>query len=224
MTSNQLDHKLNTSQALVVFDLDGTLLYGNSSFAFSRYLYKKNIFTSFDLLFCLGMAILYKYFGLSLTTLHHLVFNRLFKNKPINQFIEEAKLFAPTLSSQFNSTVLQRLQDATSQGAHILILSSSPQFLVTPLLESLNIKSFATNYEVDKEGVICKIALLIDGNKKAQIVKEFMRMHRIDRNQLSSYSDHIDDLPLLELSSHVSVVNPGRKLKKRAKLKGWEIL
>lgn len=215
----------NENVKLNVFDLDGTLLNSNCSFAFSFYLYKKGLFSFFDELYCLCVALSYKYLGLSLETLHKNVFNKLFFKKSIHRFEDEALLFVPDfIPKAVNPLVLNKIQEAKANGEKILLLSSSPNFLVKPISNYFKIPFQSTQYRFNKLGNLEDISLLMSGKKKAEIIKSIIQKDHIKKHNITAYSDHIDDLPLLESVGKAVAVKPCFKLKKIAKSRNWEII
>jgi HAD superfamily phosphoserine phosphatase-like hydrolase len=210
---------------LHVFDLDGTLLKSNCSFAFSFYLYKKGLLSLFDEIYCLFVAFSYKYLGLSLEKLHKNVFKRLFLKKPSQVFEDEARLFIKEfIPKAINQSVLKKVEEAKLHGDKILILSSSPKFLVQPISHFFKIPYICTEYSINNFGNLEDISLLVSGNKKAEIVSNIIRNENILKKNITAYTDHIDDLPLLKTVGNVIVVKPCCKLKTVAQLQKWEIM
>lgn len=101
-----------------------------------------------------------------------------------------------------------------------MILSNSPIFIVEKIAKKLKVEQFcATTYRLSAQGEMLAIDTLFDGEKKREYVKE----HKENR-PLTAYSDSILDLPFLEVAEKKVAVRPDRKLRKRAKALGWEIL
>jgi phosphoserine phosphatase len=213
------------SNKLHVFDLDGTLLTNNCSFAFSLYLYRKGVFSLFDELYCLFVTLAYKYLGLPLEKLHKGVFKRLFFKKKLSLFKNEASMFIPIyLPKAINCLVSKRIEEAKIRGENILLLSSSPMVLVEPISQYFDIAFKSTEYSVDNEGNLKNITLIMSGKKKAEIIEKITKEYLIDKDDITAYSDHIDDLPLLSTVGKAVVVNPSLKLRQIAKNNCWEII
>ncbi len=101
-----------------------------------------------------------------------------------------------------------------------MILSNSPIFIVEKIAKRFGVSEFsATTYRLSPHGQMLAIETLFDGEKKREYVKE----HRENRT-ITAYSDSILDLPFLEEAEVQVAVRPDRKLLKRAKALGWEIL
>lgn len=205
---------------VAVFDLDGTLLKNNSSFAFCIYLYKKKIFSFSDFMVVASTYLLHKYFRFSLLWLHAKVFCRLFKGKDFDFFNQHFFSFlAENLDKDTYQPALKKLAEEKASGADIWIFSSSPAFIVSEIAKRLGIeKSYATVYLLDDQGKFKGISKLVDGQAKA------LKLSELENNSSTVYSDSTLDLPLFEKAEKKVAVNPERSLKKIAKKYGWEII
>ena len=202
-----------------MFDLDHTLLTCNCSFEFGRHLYRRGWISTPQLLTLLFAYSRHKFFNLSLHDLHHISFNTFFRGHPLSSIQAEAALFIQTLPRFYFEPALRRLTPAS------LILSSSPNFLVEAIARSLGIKSFeGTSYDVDKEGRLCQISEVMDGQAKAKKLQLYAGRHLIKREQIIFYTDSFLDEPVFALSGTCVAVNPDKKLRKWAKENQWEIL
>lgn len=201
---------------IAAFDLDRTLLVGNSSLFFCRYLRKCGILSHFDLFYCSILYFFHFFFGLSLWTMQSRVFDRLFKGKSV---VELSFYLAPFLQTlEWYEPALSRLKSLREQGRKICILSSSPRFLVEPIAQMIGVSEVvATDYSVDSEGRLSAISELVDGEKKRQALLA------IGKESIAFSDSHVD-LPFLEAASQVVVVNPTRHLLRIAKQRNWEIL
>jgi HAD superfamily hydrolase (TIGR01490 family) len=217
--------QLQKTNKLNVFDLDGTLLKNNCSFAFSLYLYKKGIFSLSDQIYCLSFAFAYKMFNLSIERLHKAIFNKLFIKKSFELFEKEAAYFVKKyIPKMINPRILNEINAAKDRGEEVLLLSSSPDFLVKPISQIFDISYMATKYQTDDSGRFNEISLLMSGKKKALIVRNLMHEESFESKNITAYSDHEDDLPLLEIAGKPIVVNPSLKLQRIAKEKKWQVV
>ncbi|MCC5831440.1 MAG: haloacid dehalogenase-like hydrolase [Chlamydiales bacterium] len=199
-----------------LFDLDGTLLSGNSSFLFCRFLRRKGVLSSSDLLYCTSLYVRHLFFGLSLWNLHVRSFERLFRGRAVALLAEYLPSFIQTL--EWYEPALSRLKELRLGGDEIHIYSNSPFFLVKPIAEMIGVEYVrATDYEIDKRGRLWNIASLVDGEKKREMLLKIM-------NETIAFSDSHHDLPFLESATRAVAVNPTRCLSKIARTRSWEIL
>jgi len=160
------------------------------------------------------MFVKYNLGFLSLIDMHHLVFGNFLKNQNlcflkdyVGPFLEEK------ISKIINIPVYNHLKYHLAKKNHVILMSSSPDFLVGPLAKLLNIKnSFATSYLLDKSGNVTGIDYFLEGRLKAQFLDDHLRANKLECEKVTGFSDSIDDLPLLERCSEVYLVNPSRDL------------
>ncbi|MCH9608900.1 MAG: Phosphoserine phosphatase SerB1 [Chlamydiales bacterium] len=220
--TSRIKIKNTTSPSVVAFDLDGTLLKGNSSFALARYLYQKGVFTFADFLCCFKTYITSWYQHLPLIDLHKKAFSRFFKGKTLEEYSNHASNFvAAKVSHMLYAPAMAELQKWKDAGAKIVLLSSSPDFLVQAIAKVLGITNvFGTPYLVDSQGILTDIDYLLDGRMKAHLLNNEVNSDDVTM----AYSDHFHDLAFLESVSCPVVVNPERRLKRIARKRGWKIL
>lgn len=211
---------------LVAFDLDKTLLAVNSSFCFGRYLYQQNLFSFGTLLLCLTDYARHKWCGMSIQDLHLKSFKRLFKGR----FLSDIRLHVDNFLTQnlikmLYEPVKQRLKEAQDCGHEVIILSSSPDFLVKEIARRLEVSNWkATTYQVDEEGRFIGISHLLEGKGKADHLRELSLQMNIPLTSTTVYSDSYLDLPVLNLAGEAIAVAPDFRLKRICLQKGWEIL
>jgi HAD superfamily hydrolase (TIGR01490 family) len=211
---------------ITIFDLDHTLLKRNSSYFFGFYLYHQRFISSIKLIAALADYVRHKYFGLSIHKLHEKSFDRLFKGRSLPLIEQHVKTFLDQQLNQLISPiVLDRLKKAQRSGDTILILSSSPDFLVSAIAERFSIDQWhATRYLTDEKKQFTSIGNILDGEGKIQIVHELIKKHEWHVDKITVFSDSHLDLPILEMAHHSVGVNPDPILRKICLAKGWEIL
>ncbi|CAF23965.1 MULTISPECIES: HAD family hydrolase [Candidatus Protochlamydia] len=211
---------------LCVFDLDHTLLTVNSSYRFGTYLYQQKFISFFTLSHCLFYYARHKFLGMSMQKLHEKIFQKLFKGLYLKELQKHVKNFLDLeLIKLFYEPALQRLQEAKQRGDYTLILSASPDFLVQPIAEKLDVKNWrASVYAPDQEGKLEYLSSILDGLNKANYVVSLINQMQIDYTAITAYSDSYLDLPILELSGKAVGVVPDNYLRKICQERGWEIL
>jgi len=211
---------------LIVFDLDHTLLTVNSSFRFGAFLYRRNFFSFWILFGCLIDYARYKWLGMPIQQLHLKTFVRLFKGRSLNtiqrhviQFLNES------LNKLLYPPVLKKLEDHQAQGDYVMILSSSPDFLVGQIAARLKVDHWkGTVYQADKNGQLIAISQFMEGEDKADYLKELLSHLKFSQLSLTVYSDSYLDLPLLKMAGQAVGVRPDHRLKKICLQNRWEII
>jgi HAD superfamily phosphoserine phosphatase-like hydrolase len=212
-----------SNKKVVGFDLDGTLLKGNSSLAFSIYLLKKQIFSFTDFIHIIFHYFRHKFFGLSLMKLHTALFKRLFLGKKASIFQEHIDSFVKGwLSKSSYPPAIACLREFQKNKDAVAVFSNSPYFLVHAIAKELGISLvYATSYLTDSQGRLSTIEIL-EGAKKAFLLDQFAVSENSDYT--IAFSDSILDLPFLQCASCAIAVKPGRGLRKIAKQLGWQII
>lgn len=213
-------------RVLVAFDLDKTLLASNSSYAFSKYLYKKRVISLNQLLYCLLYRFQHHFFSLSLEAFHRKVFDKLLLGMSLKSLQKHVSIFLKTfLPSAFNEKVLLKLFEAQKKGDYTALLSNAPDFIVGPIAKLLQVNDWAcTQYIVDKDKRLCKIAKLMEGKNKAAYLSHLSRRLHLSKEAIVAYSDSYHDLPFLLEAGVPIAVNPDRRLLKIAREHKWRVM
>ena len=209
-----------------VFDLDHTLLRVNSSFHFSRYLYRRGVLKLSEMLRIYWGSLRYQLGLLSLNQIHDEAFKALFCGNTLHSWSCHLPEYLDKHLMQLTSpSVAAILEKARSRGAVTALFSSSPAFIVEAIAKRFSIEHVtASKYEVDKVGRFVKIASLLDGEGKKSALRRLAGKCGIPLERTVAYSDSIIDLPLLESAGRAVCVEPDRRLREYARKQGWEVL
>lgn len=208
------------------FDLDRTLLEGNSSYHFGAYLFKHGQISFCMLVYLLLCYTLYACRCVSIEAMQHAIFKKLFEGVSAPKMRAWAQAFvASRLERLLCLSAVEEMKRAKSSGHFTAILSSSPDFLVEPIASVLGVHDWqATRYAVDEQARFSHIDTFFLGEEKAAYVKSFSCSQQIEKSRLIAYSDSVLDLPLLEAVGQAVGVNPDRPLRKICKNRQWMIL
>ncbi len=209
---------------LVVFDLDHTLLKINCSYHFGSFLYSKNFFSVLALLKCLFAYSRYKWFNLPISDLHLKTFETIFKDRQQSEIESYVDIFLKKYFEKIlNPFVLEKLLEEQKNGSIVMILSSSPDFLVGSIARLLSVNFWkATTYHIDSNGKLNSISEIMEGGNKATYLKQFKKEHATSSTIV--YTDSIHDLPLLEIANVRIAVNPDSQLKSLCHQNDWEVM
>ena len=213
--------------ALVIFDLDNTILNGDSDYAMINYLVhtqaldesagKQNqIFIEdyqrgeldFDAYTTFALS---AYIGMTRTEI----------NEYMRPFV--TKVIEPMI----NTLALKIIHDHGDSGDTILIASATNELIVQPIAKRLDIQNVIgtqVKFINDKcTGEYIPPSALGEG--KLQLVQQWMQKNNFDDfSGVTFYSDSINDLPLLEAVDFPKAVNPDAMLEKISLERGWEII
>lgn len=214
------------SPGISVFDLDHTLLNVNISYSYGSYLCREKIFSRVP--FYLGVLAYFRhlFLGMPLRELHQRIFKLLFKGHYKEMISKQASLFLEkNLNSFLNDKAVKRLHEARKNGDYIVILSSSPDFLVQLVAEYFLADEWkSTIYEANSEGILSSISHVMDGEDKADYVVRLAKKLGIPLQKVVAFSDSHHDLPLLNKVGKAVGVMPNCILRKECLRKSWEII
>lgn len=162
----------------------------------------------------------------SLHELHVSIFERLFKGRLLSLFQRQVPIF---LDQYFQTSLYlpayQCLMQAKARGDFTTILSSSPDFLVEPIAEKLQVDFWqATTYELNTDQRFEKVSNVLDGEAKTRVFTDLAKDMGITREFTTAYSDSILDYPFLKAAGHAVAVKPDRQLRKHCRHEGWPVI
>lgn len=211
---------------LSVFDLDGTLISGNSSFHFGRFLYKEALLSKSRMVRLVAAYLCHRCHYLTLESLHHEAFHLFFQGRQRVQLDALVTRFLDaSLPDFWYVPALQALRDAQAAGHQVAIFSSSPDFLVRAFAERLNVDQWRSSvYPLDSLGYLNVAPLILSGANKATLLDELASACTVHPRQTIAYSDSIHDLPFLLKAGRPVAVKPDRALRSVCKQNNWEVV
>jgi HAD superfamily hydrolase (TIGR01490 family) len=131
-----------------------------------------------------------------------------------------------TLARHLYPQAREMIEGNRAVGLEPVLVTGSPDFIVAPLAERLQVKDFATNRLVYSRGRATGRlrAPVMAGEAKAQWCAEYAEAKRLDLASCWSYADSHYDLPFLAVAGHPVAVNPDRRLSVTARSRQWPIL
>ena len=212
---------------LAIFDLDNTILNGDSDYSMINYLIDINLLDKnaklkndeFILDYQQGQLDFNQYTNFALKPYIGMTQNKI--NEVIHPFVE--KIIEPMI----NIFALKLLHEHYEKGHEILLASATNELIVKPIAKRLEIKNvIATKGEFKNNkctGEFIPPSALGEG--KLQLVKSWMEdKQRNSFSRVTFYSDSINDLPLLEAVELPIAVNPDQTLDGIARDRGWKII
>jgi len=213
--------------ALAIFDLDNTLLAGDSDHAWGEFLVEQKLVdeqsfkeknTYYFEQYLAGKLDVFKHqeFILEPLTQH-----------PLEKLHAAREHFLETIiKPMITQKGLDLLQEHKAKGDYLLIITATNAFVTHPIAELLGVDDIiATDPEVVDGQYTGKVA----GTPSFQHGKVTRLDNWLKQNQLSLegsyfYSDSHNDLPLLEKVDHPVAVDADPQLTEVAKDKGWSLI
>lgn len=215
------------TENLAIFDIDGTLIRGQSQKSLLMFLYSGGYISHWYYFKIMIWFILYQlHFIDSPKKVMEYAFS-VFKNTRedrAKEIIDE--YFELHLKYKFYNDGLKLIEQLRGEGYRIILISNAIDLIVERIEKYLKADdSIGTTLEVVDGRLTGKIdGSIVYGLEKKRVLEEYSHRHDIKLSNASAYGDHISDVSMLELVGHPSVVNPSNSLSSIATKKGWPIL
>lgn len=209
---------------LAIFDLDGTLLSGDSDYAWGQFLVEKGLVDTqlykeandrFFKQYQSGTLDIYEYLSFSLKPLTKYTLDEL--SELHRTFMEEK--VRPMMQQEAHNL----LKYHKEQGHFLLLITATNQFVTDPIADELGMDHIIapTPEIVDNHytGNIIGIPSFQEG--KVTRLNEWLKENNFSMEGSYFYSDSRNDLPLLELVTHPVAVDADEILTDIAKERGW---
>lgn len=210
--------------ALAIFDLDNTLIAGDSDYAWGEFLVEigavdgnayreKNNY--FYRAYQRGEMDIHEYLEFAFAPLA--AHDQATLQRWHEQFMQ-AKI-EPMLLAK--STAL--LQQHRDRGDHLLIITSTNSFIVAPICRLLGVADFIATEPEQVNGVYTGKLSGVPAYREGKITRlqDWLQHRELSLQGSYGYSDSINDLPLLEAVANPVVVDGDPQLLAQAQTRGW---
>ena len=209
---------------IAVFDLDGTLIKGQSQKILVRILLEYGWISLSNYIILLFWFLLYKM---------HVVTNigkistfsySLFKEKCVDDLTDIITQNTNRLTSYIYSNSLSLVNSEKKISDKVILISASVEPIVSFYCSHLGIDEYyCTKLKVKDSNFTGEIeGQQLYGNEKLKYLKSIISSEDRDQIELALYTDHHSDVDLLNFSDFKICVNPDRKLKKIALSNHWK--
>ena len=209
---------------LAIFDLDGTLLNGDSDYTWGQFLVEKGLVDTqayaeandrFFQQYQAGTLDIHEYLAFSLAPLA--LFDKAELSELHRSFMQEK--ITPMMQHKANALI----QHHKDQGHFLLMITATNQFVTGPIAEAMGMDHIiAPIPEVVNErytGKIVGIPSFQEG--KVTRLNDWLKQTGHSMEGSYFYSDSRNDLPLLELVTHPVAVDADPTLSEIAKQRNW---
>lgn len=213
--------------ALAIFDLDNTLIAGDSDHSWGQFLVSQGRVDSAqyqvinDRFFAdyeAGTLDILAYAEFSLEPLSKISMTELRQLRQI--FMEEI------ISSMMLDKAFDLLEEHRRAESQLLVITSTNRFIVEPICDALGISDLiATEPQIvggRYTGKVSGIPSYREG--KVKRLNNWLTANRQNIDGSYFYSDSINDLPLLMEVDHPIAVDPDPQLREQATAHGWQII
>jgi putative phosphoserine phosphatase/1-acylglycerol-3-phosphate O-acyltransferase len=210
---------------IAFFDMDGTLINGNSGKSLVRTGYKKGMISTKNFIHALYLSLLFRFHlrkpgrimdgmagwleGLSEDT--------------VKKLSEE--VFLSSLSPAIRPEIYAEIRVHKERNARVVILSSAVQFVCLPLAKHLAMDDVICSELEIRKGVFTGrfAGNLCYGEEKVNRLKVYCEQMNCSPEKAYYYADSISDFQALDSVGYPVCVNPDKKLAKAAASKHWII-
>lgn len=221
------------TRRLALFDLDNTLLTGDSDHAWGQFLISKKLVdaqshqrrnNAFYEDYKKGQLDIHAYVAFTLAPV--LDFDADAQQRLLDEYIRE-------VISDMMSPASRQLVDSHRQaGDYCLIITATNAFLTTPIAAAYDVHTLlATDLEYDADRITGRIAgIPCYQQGKVERLSQWLnesdeaRAHALSLDNSIFYSDSSNDLPLLEAAAEPVVVNGDSELIRVARERDWRQL
>lgn len=212
---------------LALFDLDNTLLAGDSDYLWGCFLAQKglvdkHVYEEANLRFYedykQGTLNIHEFLSFALTPLAE-------NDANVLRALHE-EFMAQHIKPIMNQAGVDKIEEHRSKEDHLVIITATNSFVTGPIARSLGVDTLiATEPEmIDGQytGNIDGIPCFQEG--KITKLNNWLKTSSMNMEGSYFYSDSHNDLPLLELVNHPVAIDPDDKLRKLAIERKWPIL
>lgn len=212
---------------LAIFDLDNTLLGGDSDYAWGEFLIARDLVEQ-DAYRKANDQFYQDYLDGKLDIIDYQTFClSAIKNRPLKQILAWRKDF---IRSQIIPLLLPKAMALIEKhkAAHeqLIIITATNRFITEPIAQLMGIDTLiATEPEFDGQqytGRVVGTPCYQEG--KITRLEEWMKQNDAALNGSFFYSDSHNDIPLLEVVDHPVAVDPDKTLEMHAESKNWPII
>ena len=212
---------------LAIFDLDNTLLNGDSDYLWGQFLaqqghvdsafYEKENQRFYDE-YVAGTLDILEFLEFSLAPLSQIEMPQL--TQLHNQYMDEC--IHPIITKKSRALIQEHINKKDT----LLIITATNLFITAPIAEELGIANIiATEPEIVNNrynGKVLGTPCFREG--KVERLKVWLKESGDNLADSCFYSDSHNDLPLLEMVTKPIAVDPDDTLRSHAEMKGWDII
>jgi HAD superfamily hydrolase (TIGR01490 family) len=215
--------------AAAFFDVDNTLMRGASIYHFARGLAARKMFGPRDLARLTWRQLAFRLRGaenadhIDAAREAALAFVAGHRVDDIVQLGEE--IYDDTMADRIWEGARELTRQHLQAGQRVWLVTATPVELANILAHRLGLTGALGTVAETSDGVYTGrlVGGLLHGQAKAAAIRALAEREGLDLARSSAYSDSSNDLPMLELVGHPSVVNPDSDLLREARSRNWPV-
>lgn len=215
---------------LVLFDLDNTLLSGDSDYAWAQFLIEQGVLDG-DIYEKANDAF-YASYKAGTLNIHEFL---MFQLKPLSQYSREQldawhrEFMETKIRPMITPTARKLVNDHLSSDSLCAIVTATNSFVTSPIAQEFGIEHLiATEPEV-RDGAFTGGVHGTPSFREGKIERLNAWLASLDKSFASFakswfYSDSLNDVPLLDRVTHPVAVDPDETLQRIAHERGWPVI
>lgn len=212
---------------LAIFDLDNTLLAGDSDHAWGQFLIDQGLVDA-TVVKAANETFYQQYQAGELDIDRYLRFSLSFlANKPLNELASLHRLFMEKVIEPMIAPGTQALlQHHRDRGDTLMIITATNRFVTGPIAEHLGIPHLIACEAERLNGTYTGLPTGIPSYQEGKVVRlhAWLDEHGESLDGAWFYSDSLNDLPLLRLVDNPVAVDPDATLAAEAQRQNWPII
>ncbi|MDR2689546.1 MAG: HAD-IB family hydrolase [Azoarcus sp.] len=215
---------------LALFDLDNTLLSGDSDYAWSQFLAAKGVVdeqvqqrrnTEFFEAYLAGTLDIDAFLDFQLAPLA--------RHARAQLDAWHAEFMARIILPMITPAARAKVDEHIGRGDQVALVTATNSFVTAPIAREFGIHHLIATIPAQENGVFTGKARGVPSFQRGKITRTEAWLESLGQNfacfeQSGFYSDSHNDLPLLERVSHPVAVDPDDILRARALEQGWPII
>ncbi|HNA98182.1 MAG TPA: HAD-IB family hydrolase [Marmoricola sp.] len=211
------------------FDVDNTVMQGASIFHLARGLWRRDFFTTKDIL---GAAWKQAYFRVAgVENPEHVAESRaaalsFIKGHTVAELEELGEqIFDEAMAHRIWPGTRALAQLHLDRGQRVWLVTAAPIEIAAIIARRLGLTGALGTVAEHVNGVYTGnlVGDMLHGPAKEVAVRELAATHGLDLSKCYAYSDSANDLPMLGAVGHPVAINPDARLREHARAQNWEI-
>ena len=212
------------------FDIDGTLIKGDSQFLECLYIMKNE---TPPLGYYLKLTVpvftgILAGLGLMSQEAHNCSYVWTYRGQSRQRLEERGQqLFKHKLRDAFFPQARDLIENHRLKGHKIVLVSATPFHLLAPFADDVVPDALMCTelaFDMHQRCMGYPVGNICMGSAKAKLIQTFAGDHRINLKDCYAYADHHADLPFLEATGHPHAMNPTLRLLKIARERKWPVI
>jgi HAD superfamily hydrolase (TIGR01490 family) len=216
---------MNHQLPVVVFDLDNTLLQGDTDTLWAEFLHQKGLMDEAFIQKMRDFFTDHQNATMDIEAYAECTFSPL-TTYPLDQMNALREEFLEQTASRIRPAMLERVGWHRRRRHVVVMITNSHGFITERIADQLGFSERICTQAEFKDGKYTGRLAGIPAYRAGKIhrLSTWLRDHRLDLGGSWAYSDSYTDLPLLSLVENPVAVTPDEALRRHAQEKGWRLM